>query len=590
MRRFFILPLVLAAVPLLAGCKHKDTPFLPEPSTHYVLEGLGEDKETQSYLQSVMDSRLATPLDVTDQAQMDSAVSARARGLQTDLLRAMKARGYYGAKVSFTPTDNSTQGTYSVTPGPLYTIKSIAVTPKGFSALGEKLPLHAGDPLRAKDVLLAEAELVKMIEKDRCAFSLQVTHTALLQAGKTEAALTFSVEAGPESVFGPVSFDGLDSVHQAYLRKLVPWKEGDCFKRSKLDAFRQTLLSGGLFSVANITAQAPAAGSNSAPITVSVKESALRTVRAGLSYYTDAGPGAIFGWTHRNFFGNAEELDVSLNLSSLEQSLDATLDKPFFLRKDQSLSFNASLSRENTDAYDSFGVKSGFRIKRKFTKFLSGAAGTDLNLTHISEDSGGNDTFGLISVPVSVMFDNRDDTLDPHKGAEARASFEPFFDAFGASSPFFKTIVSGSTYYAAGRRTVFAVRGKVGSIGGTTSADIPASERFYAGGGGSVRGFGYQDIGPFEDGNPLGGRSLVEMSGEVRFKMSKTIGAVAFVDAGNVSETIAPSVSDLSVGAGLGLRYYTGFGPVRFDVATPLSGDEHAQRQVQVYISIGQAF
>ena len=135
------------------------------------------------------------------------------------------------------------------------------------------------------------------------------------------------------------------------------------------------------------------------------------------------------------------------------------------------------------------------------------------------------------------------------------------------------------------------MRASVGSIVGSSRSNVPRSKRFFAGGGGSIRGFGYQEAGPEDDsGDPIGGRSLFEASGEFRFKVTDSIGMVAFVDAGNVYETNYPDLSeDLYVGAGLGLRYYTGFGPVRFDVGVPVTERGNADA-FQIYISLGQAF
>ena len=140
---------------------------------------------------------------------------------------------------------------------------------------------------------------------------------------------------------------------------------------------------------------------------------------------------------------------------------------------------------------------------------------------------------------------------------------------------------------------VAAGRIRLGSIPGTEIANIAPSRRFYAGGGGSVRGYGYQQIGPRDSlGTPSGGRSLTEFSVEARIKTGLFGGAVSvvpFLDAGSVEAGVTPRLRDMRYGAGLGLRYQTGFGPIRIDVGTPLNRREGDSR-IAVYVSLGQAF
>lgn len=575
----------------LTGCFGTASPYLSEPTLDYTLASSSGEIEPhlKDYLGSVLSDDLAAPFEASNAAELERLVSYRTRQIQSNLEKAMRARGYYDGQVVFEAVDTQT-GSYIITSGEQYSIGSVDITPKRYAGLIEGLGVHTGDPLEAALVLKAQRDLREKIDADGCSVTLKVKHSASLHPSSHTASLHFHVETGPDSVFGDLHFEGQERVKNSYLQHLIPWSDGDCFKHSKVQTLRENLLGSGLFSNADIRLGAPAPGSHSIPVTVSLKERAPRTVRAGLSYYTDSGPGAVFGWEHRNFFGHAETLTASMTLSALEQSLTSEFTKPYFRHPKQSLFLTATIDRQNTDAYEELAIAAGGRLNRKFSKTFSGSAGVSTKITRITEDDGTEETFGLVSFPVSVLFDNRDDTLDPHRGAQLRASVHPFVDAFGQSSPFVKTVFSGSAYYSLHERVVLAARSKIGMIAGTESSEIPASERFYAGGGGSVRGYGYQEIGPIEGNDPIGGRSLIEMSGEVRFKITDMIGAVAFVDGGNVTEKPTPEFSDLSIGAGMGLRYYTGFGPVRLDVATPLTHDDRVDQNYQIYISIGQAF
>jgi translocation and assembly module TamA len=141
------------------------------------------------------------------------------------------------------------------------------------------------------------------------------------------------------------------------------------------------------------------------------------------------------------------------------------------------------------------------------------------------------------------------------------------------------------------RRFVLAGRATLGSLVGEETDNVPADKRLYAGGGGSIRGYEYQSVGPLDaDGDPLGGRSLIELNAEVRIRVTDQVGLVPFVDGGMVFDSVYPDFEeDLRWAAGLGVRYFTAFGPLRVDIAIPLNKREFDD-SFQFYISLGQAF
>jgi translocation and assembly module TamA len=453
-----------------------------------------------------------------------------------------------------------------------------------------------GENLDAASILAVQQDLFTAVQKDHCYFSLDIKNSVTLDPQSHTGKLVYNINAGDEGYFGPVNFTGQSSVKTSYLEKLIPWKEGECYRQDKIEQLKTSLLETGLFSRAEAILPAAPADDGRVAVEIQVTEHAQRTIKTGLSYYTDEGPGAILGWEHRNFFGAAEKLAAELTLSSIKQNIALTLTKPFFLRKDQSLSLNSNLGRQDTDAYEEFGANIGASLNRQFNPHLSGSAGVALTLTETTEKNNLNNDgtlYGLVSLPGSLTFDNRNNKLDSSKGWLITGSLTPFLDVLGHSDPFLKAHAGASTYYALDEDAdyIFAMRAGFGSILGSGVFDVPPTERFYAGGGGSVRGFGYQEIGPKDSaGNPLGGRSIATASTELRVKFTDTIGGVAFVDAGSVSEESYADMKDIAVGAGIGLRYYTGFGPLRFDLATPLTQKEDLDQNYQIYISIGQAF
>ena len=216
-------------------------------------------------------------------------------------------------------------------------------------------------------------------------------------------------------------------------------------------------------------------------------------------------------------------------------------------------------------------------------------------------------TYFIGALTGQVGFDTSDDLLNPTEGFRVKAFIQPEGSLQNGFSPYARGVLDASTYYSVGDSIVLAGRVRVGSIQGVDRANIAPSRRFYAGGGGSVRGFGYQELGPKVTAinpnfdvtdpeetddpfilRPIGGRSVNEVAAEVRYRFGN-FGVVGFVDAGQVYESTTPDFSNMRYGVGVGGRFYTNFGPMRLDIATPLARQEGESR-ISVYISIGQAF
>ncbi len=585
----FLQACFLLATLCLAGC----LPFAGQRA-QYSIAGLSDHDDLQIYLNTILRDRLKNEIeDDDDAAEFARAVSYREHSIADDLLTALKARGYYGARVRY--QDNEDQilsGVYQVSAGPQYTISSVNIEPSNLSDKLDAGLINDGMPLVAEQVLKAQNALYKTLQKDKCYFSLSVQHQVILDRGNHTAKLYYKVDVGPEAEFGPAIFDGAPKVERDYLQKLVPWSEGDCFRQEKIERLKTRLLETGLFSRAESHLPDGPDKNGRVPVTLHLKERAHRSVKLGANYFTDTGFGILMGWEHRNFLGQAETLSTALELNQIKQNLTFDFTKPYFLRDDQTLGMNAALRVEDTDAYEELAFDSGMKLSRIFSRKFSGSTGLTFSLSEI-EDVRDTKTYALFSVPSGVVYDTRDDTLNPKKGVYVTGGVRPYFDALGESDPFTKLDAGARGYFhfAQTPDLTLALRGNIGSIVGSATANIPASERFYAGGGGSVRGFGYQEVGPLDvNGNPSGGRSLATGSVELRGKFTGSLGGVAFIDAGSVSESAAPDFDNVSVGAGFGVRYFTGFGPLRFDVAVPLNRRDELDQTYQFYISIGQAF
>lgn len=524
----------------------------------------------------------------------------KARQNLPELLKALHARGYYGAsiRVNVNAAAEPVEIIYTVQPGARYRVASRQIalmppTPRGITVpdITEIAPAP-DEPAEAASLNDAAETLRKRIAEENCLLSVEVKPALRLQPDASAAHAYFEVTAGPKADFGALTITGNDTVRDEAIRRLIPWREGECFHATKIDQARNRLLKSGLFATSDIAYANTPDANGRVPVTVKVQERFHRTVKAGVSYMTDEGPGASAGWEHRNLFGEGEKLETRGVVSALQYSAEANYTEPYFLRADQSLKLGARIAREEPDAYTSSNTALTALVERELNEHWRAGAGAGYRLSRVEDVINGDETYGLVSLPVYAAHDSRDDILDPKNGIQARIDGTPYFDTLGSGSGFFKTLATGSTYFElpGAYSPVLAVRGALGSIGGASTRNIPADVRFYAGGGSSVRGYGYQELSPRMNGKPIGGKSLLETSAELRFRATETFGGALFVDGGNAFESEYPDFREnLRWGAGAGLRYYSDLGPLRLDVAFPLNRRE-SDSAFQLYVSLGQAF
>jgi len=328
-------------------------------------------------------------------------------------------------------------------------------------------------------------------------------------------------------------------------------------------------------------------------VTFDLHERHHKTIGAGIGFQSDNGLGLTANWEHRNLLSQAELLRLELLLAQQFQRASGSFRKPHFLRDDQSLTLFSDLERERTDAFDSQSLEAGAEISRQFGNYLQGNIGAELTFSRVEENNN-SDNFALASIPLSFEYDRRNDPLDPTSGWASAVQLRPYLDAFSSGRQFLRSSIAVSGYYTQQHlklRPTYAVRFATGLINGEDRDDIPANLRFFSGGGGSVRGYAFQSLGPFEDEDPAGGLSFTEISFESRLRIGANWGAAFFLDGGFAFTEQTPSADEnILWGAGLGVRYYTNFAPIRFDIAAPLQPRGGVDDPFQIYISIGQSF
>jgi translocation and assembly module TamA len=330
-------------------------------------------------------------------------------------------------------------------------------------------------------------------------------------------------------------------------------------------------------------------------VIVSLEAARRNAYEIGISYSTTEGAGVQAEWTRRNLTGRADALRVSATLAEMQQGASVELTRPHAAGLGHAISFGASADREDLDAYSRQGVAIYGSVDASTRLRVATSYGLRLSADTYDDLAGDITDAVVLSGFVNLRNDSTGFSLDPRDGSIAEFRLEPSVSAVDESLGFVRAMVEGRIYESFGDndRVTLAARAKLGwleAVAGDVN-NVPPDRRFYAGGGGSVRGYAYNSIYPQERdllGLTPGGQGVLEGSFEARWRFDDRWGAAAFVDAGTAFDHWGEA-TDLSWGVGLGARYDLGFAPLRIDIAFPLDDDESSE-DFALYVSLGQAF
>lgn len=410
---------------------------------------------------------------------------------------------------------------------------------------------------------------------------------------------TLTMDPGPYAVFGPVSVTGTERMDAAYVAWMTGLPEGQEFDPDDMKEARDRLSRLDVFRSLRVQEAEEVGQDGTLPIDVIVQERPLRRIGVGGSYSTVDGLGLEAFWLHRNLFGRAERLRIEGRVAGIGETLDpaeltyrlgATFTRPGIYTPDTDFSAALIGEREVLDLYTRNSILGELGISHRFSEEVTARLLANASYGNFDDDFGEREfiTAGFLG---GIAYDSRNDRADATSGIFAELTVEPFYE-FKYGNAVARIVAEARAYHSVDEdgRFVLAGRLKMGSIFDAPLDEIPPDRLFLAGGGGSVRGYGYRNIAVAVPGGMVGGRSLVELSGELRVRVTPSIGLIGFVDAGYVDDRAIPDFSqDLRIGVGAGLRYFTGFGPIRLDVATPLDPGPD-DPSVAVYVGIGQAF
>lgn len=571
--------------------------------------------------------KLASALEAGDGDALNSTqIDLRARTDVTLLDTILRSEGYYGATIepiiSAADDARSILVTMEVDSGPRYVF--IDVNLPGIDAAGEveadlrdAYGIEAGDPVVAADVVAAEVELRSKLGEEGFAQAEIGERTVVVDHKERTASLTLPVDPGPVASFGNIIVEGQPPFPPDHVQTLARFDRGDTFKRSLVEDLRRALVATGLVTAATVDPE-PSEDGETVDLRIVLTPAPPRTIAGNVGYSTGEGFRAEASWEHRNLINPEGAFQARAVLGTQEQLGSVGLRFNNWKVRDQSLSFSALVGAIDRPAYEANTVILTAGIERTSTfiwqKPWTYSAGIELIATdeadgfrfdekppllpeapdpEVPEVDQTRSTYFIAALPLELRYDGSNDLLDPTDGFRLGGFVSPEISLESSESLYVRSQIDASAYYPVNDQLVIAGRARFATISGIERDFVAPSRRLYGGGGGSVRGYEYQAIGPRDEvfNVPLGGRSLTEFSLEARYRFGSLnqFGVVPFIDVGRVSEDPWPGTNEFRVGVGIGARYYSNFGPIRIDIGTPLNGDDD-DPPIAVVVSLGQAF
>lgn len=596
----------------LWGSSEEETEPVPDPLPYEAsLATTGDNEELTSQLK-------AASLLLQQQEKPPSGEAgliARALSDRERLVAKLYSDGRYGGTVDISlagvpletaleqadlPNSRPVKVSVLIDPGPVFTFGNVSISTEGYDLSSDPAfwGLARGEVASSGKILSAERRIISMLRGRGYPKAGIAERRITADHANDTLEVTLIADAGLQARFGTVAVNGTDVTDPDFVIQQAMLPEGGVYSPEDLARARKRLNELGIFSSIRLVEGDISGPDGSMPVTIEVSERKRHVIGAGASWSSTEGFGVESYWRRRNLFGRGELLSVegsigrlgNESLQDLEYSARIAFEKPGVFGPLTSFSTSLAARQENPDAYKSRTLTFDAYLNREFSEQLKGRAGAEIFYAD-EEDAFGEDEYLLVGLPADLTFDNRDDKLNPSKGFFASVFAEPAYDTLNSNAMGF---VRGtvSSYYALDQSKRFILAGKAtaGSIFAPSVESIPASRRYIAGGGGSIRGYAYRNVGPRVNGEVVGGRSLIELSGEVRVKVTETIGVVGFVDAGNAYEDSIPDFSEgLKVGVGGGLRYFTPIGPLRIDAAVPLDPGQD-DPDFALYVGLSQAF
>ena len=555
-----------------------------------------------------------------------------------DRLRAFyRDRGFPNARVTardaaFNPENTQVRLHIEIAEGEPLVVEAIEFP--GAEAVAEHerhrlqdLPLRVGAPAD-RQLIVESRERATFVLKDAGYAHARVSTTEEPGSGPNRVVIRFAVDPGPLTRIGPIEVRGTNRISPNVVLRSLAFTPGDVYRESRMIESQHRLRSLGIFSFGHVAMAPETPRDATAPtIFATVSEGLPQRYQIGGGYGTEDGIRGTFEWEHLNFLGDARHFSLQTRYSRRLRGLGVEFLEPYFLTT--RLSLNARLggwwNTEPTYTSRSIGGRFGvtyrasgrrrdlepidhvFRVSylnESLTYAITDEALADLTqfeqLVALGFDPvSGRGSGRLAAIDVDLERIAVDSERDPHNGHTASLHFNLALPALGGTFRYREVLTEGAIYLPLGARHVVAARARAGAIFSRSPLDVPFSYRYFLGGSTSLRGWGRYQVAPLTpDGLPVGGRTMVELSTELRLALFGKFGGVLFVDAGNVwDESGQISFGDLLAAAGPGLRYTSPIGVIRADFGYQLRripglivNGEPERRRWRVHFSLGHTF
>ena len=575
------------------------------PPVHYtlVVEGMAETGLEGRFRD------LSALEDAEGEAVNGAMIAARAEEDVALAIRLLRSEGYYDAVATSAIEQLPDQPgrlrvTITVAAGGRYNLGTITIAgpetvPPGMAR--DFLLLQTGRPIRAVDVEAGEANVLLRLPQEGYPFPELALRDIVLDPVTHIGDYTLPLTPGPRARFAGFTTEGDLAFDARHVGILSRFRRGDLYDRRKVDDLREAMVSTRLFRTVSaepvLTGETAEDGTQYVNILVRQDAGPARTLDATAGYSTGEGFRIEAAWEHRNLFPPEGALRIAAIAGTAEQNLSVRFRRNNWGQRDRALLLQFDIGARDFEAFQGYTTRLYGLISRESTpiwqKRWTYAYGAEILATNENRNGTAkislSDAYFIGGLIGQLGYDRSNSLLDPTRGFRLLARVNPEASLRNGADFYIRNLIEGSVYYPVGENFTLAGRVRFGSIFGIPRDQIAPSRRLYAGGGGSVRGYGFQELGPRDINNvPLGGRSLSEFAVEGRYRFGN-YGVVAFVDAGQVSEAQYPDFSGIRFGVGVGGRVYTNFGPVRLDVATPIDRRQ-GEALVTIYVSIGQAF
>jgi translocation and assembly module TamA len=601
-------PPAAAATPATPQGKGEDKATVDTGNIRYTLqvEGLASIGNAEDLLR---DFRKQSALEAQRKHSANAAQIGRRASADADLLEELlHSQGYYDADVEARTEKSGSQLNVVLTADPGQQYRFASVELPGLEQAGpeagklrDSFAVKAGDPVIAADVIAGGLSLTRTLGEEGYASArlgeqdIEVNHETHL------ATLVLPVNPGPVAKFGAIHVTGKPPFSARHLATIARFRPGDPFQRSKIDDLRRALIATTLVANAEIRV-VPIQGGRTVDLDVRLEPAPSHTIAGELGYGTGQGARVEASWTDRNFFNPEGALTLRGVGGTSEQLLGVQFRRSNFMKRDQTLNVQTSAAHQKFDAYEAKTISLSANIERQsnfiWQKKWTWSYGGEWLATDergVFSDAGIKDTrkFLIAALPLALGYDGSDSLLDPTTGFRLSGRISPELSSHSGKFAYARAQIDASAYHPISDRVVIAGRVRFGTISGAGVFQIAPSRRFYSGGGGSVRGYGYQQLGPKDqDGDPVGGRGLAEFGLESRIRLKQfggNFGIVPFFDGGSLTKEALPNFKDWRFAAGIGVRYYSSFGPIRVDFGVPLNRQK-GDGPFAVTVSLGQAF